>query len=203
MRQSAVCARFFTFRSRRSSRWRRRGRRAPRPVQGRDRPLGGGRSIRARLTRVVLEGEGNDVLTARRGAEALDIAAAHPGETDLLVSDVMMPGMTGPEVPRHLVQRIPGLRVGLMSGHTGEAIPEALVDGFDSPTCPSTPTTWSAGSPACSRRGEVCVCWSRGRSARDRRPKRSHGETHLRGSVSLRGPTRSRCVPLLRLCGSA
>ena len=48
--------------------------------------------------------------------EALEIAAAHPGTIDLLLSDVVMPQMAGPEVARRLQRSRPETEILLMSG---------------------------------------------------------------------------------------
>ena len=46
------------------------------------------------LVRRFLEGSGYEVLNARDGDEALALATAHPASIDLLLTDVVMPGMT-------------------------------------------------------------------------------------------------------------
>jgi len=72
------------------------------------------------LTRQLLREQGYEVVEAGNGKSALEWAEAHPGEFDLLLTDVVMPGMSGPEVAEHLVAARPGLNVVYMSGYTGE-----------------------------------------------------------------------------------
>jgi PAS domain S-box-containing protein len=68
------------------------------------------------VTRRILTGAGYRVLVAEHGPEALRVAAEHEGDIDLLLSDVVMPQMPGPELARQLVEQRPGVRVLLMSG---------------------------------------------------------------------------------------
>jgi two-component system cell cycle sensor histidine kinase/response regulator CckA len=68
------------------------------------------------------------VLTAASGEEALELAAAEDGRIDLLVSDVVLGGMTGPQLATSLRARRPGLKVLLMSGYAG--MPVGSVDDF-------------------------------------------------------------------------
>ena len=60
---------------------------------------------------------GYTVLAAADAEEALRAAEAHPGPLDLLLADVVMPGMNGTELARHLCVARPGLRVAYMSGY--------------------------------------------------------------------------------------
>jgi len=71
-----------------------------------------------RLGRRILEGKGYLVLEAKDGADALLVAAAHPGPIDLLVADLVMPGMSGREVAQKLTADRPGLKVLFVSGYT-------------------------------------------------------------------------------------
>jgi PAS domain S-box-containing protein len=77
------------------------------------------RAIRDLLTRALTR-QGYQVIAAEDGEAALAAAAAHPGEIDLLLTDVVMPRMRGPEVARRLRERAPALPVLFMSGYTAE-----------------------------------------------------------------------------------
>jgi signal transduction histidine kinase/CheY-like chemotaxis protein len=70
----------------------------------------------------VLEDYGYRVLTASGGAEAVQRAQAHDGAIDLLLTDVVMPVMSGRQVADILTASRPGLRVLYMSGFTDDAI---------------------------------------------------------------------------------
>ncbi|HMA43219.1 MAG TPA: PAS domain S-box protein [Gemmatimonadales bacterium] len=73
------------------------------------------------FARRALESSGYCVLTASAGAEALALAQQHPGIIHVLLTDVVMPGMGGPELARNLSQLRPGLRVLYCSGYTDDA----------------------------------------------------------------------------------
>ena len=79
----------------------------------------------------LLERQGYQVLQAADAGEALRVEKAHQGSLDLLLSDVMMPGLKGPELARLLRARRPEMRVILTSGF-GSAVddPEDQADGF-------------------------------------------------------------------------
>jgi two-component system cell cycle sensor histidine kinase/response regulator CckA len=74
------------------------------------------------LTRHVLTGCGYTVLEATGGDEALRVAGAHPGPVQLLVSDVVMPGLGGRELADRLLARHPDMKVLFLSGYTHEAM---------------------------------------------------------------------------------
>jgi two-component system cell cycle sensor histidine kinase/response regulator CckA len=65
----------------------------------------------------ILSGAGYRVLAADGGRQALEVAASHEGVIDLLVSDVVMPGMLGKELAERLVDIRPDTRVLYMSGY--------------------------------------------------------------------------------------
>ena len=70
----------------------------------------------------VLSGNGYRVLMACDGSEALRVSGEHKGPIDLLITDLVMPGMGGQEVASRLETARPGLRVLFMSGYTENAI---------------------------------------------------------------------------------
>ncbi|HEY3216061.1 MAG TPA: PAS domain S-box protein [Candidatus Eisenbacteria bacterium] len=74
------------------------------------------------MARELLEEGGYQVLEARHGAEALQMAGAHPGTIHLLVTDVVMPHMGGGELAQRLGQQRPGIRVLFVSGYTDDAV---------------------------------------------------------------------------------
>jgi len=75
-----------------------------------------------KLTKRVLQGRGYTVLTARHGAEALEIVAQHPTQIHLMVTDVVMPGMNGRELAQLACAKRSDLKVLYVSGYTGEAV---------------------------------------------------------------------------------
>ena len=75
-----------------------------------------------RLTRRILEARGYRVLAAASGAEALRLSHDTVERIDLLVSDVVMPGMSGRELALLLGPAHPNMRVLFVSGYTDESI---------------------------------------------------------------------------------
>ena len=78
-----------------------------------------------------LEMLGYWVLAAAHPNEALAIADEHAEEIDLVLTDVVMPVMNGPELARRLMRRHPFLRVLYLSGHGAEALAALGVPGGD------------------------------------------------------------------------
>jgi PAS domain S-box-containing protein len=74
-------------------------------------------ALRAALARK-LRAIGYQVFDCAVGAAAISACEAHAGPVHLLVTDVVLPGMTGPEIARRLGDRYPALRVLYMSGYT-------------------------------------------------------------------------------------
>ncbi|MFO0930295.1 MAG: PAS domain S-box protein [Gemmataceae bacterium] len=77
-----------------------------------------------RLARRILEREGFRVLEASSGEEALTCRAAHPGPIDLLVTDVVMAGMSGADLARRLAQTGAALPVLYISGYPADLLGE-------------------------------------------------------------------------------
>ena len=75
-----------------------------------------------RLAREVLEKQGYTVLEASGWHEARDLVARHTGPIHLLLTDVVMPEMGGPEAVSRFSALRPGIRVLYMSGHTNNAV---------------------------------------------------------------------------------
>jgi PAS domain S-box-containing protein len=74
------------------------------------------------MVQEILEAEGYRVLAAENAERALAAAASHAGPIALVITDVVMPGMSGPAVAERMQQLRPETRVLFMSGYTDEAI---------------------------------------------------------------------------------
>ena len=75
-----------------------------------------------KLTRSFLESHGFRVLVAQNGEEAIQVEARHSGKIDLLLTDVVMPGMNGRVLSERLLPKQPGIRILYMSGYTDSFI---------------------------------------------------------------------------------
>jgi PAS domain S-box-containing protein len=75
-----------------------------------------------KLASRMLESKGYCVLSASTPAQAIALAAQHPDEIHLLITDVVMPEMNGRELAERLQQRHPTLRRLFMSGYTADVI---------------------------------------------------------------------------------
>jgi len=71
-----------------------------------------------KLTQSFLQSHGFQVLSAQDGEEALRLEAQHSGKIDLLLTDVVMPGMNGRVLADKLLPKQPGMRVLYISGYT-------------------------------------------------------------------------------------
>jgi PAS domain S-box-containing protein len=74
------------------------------------------------LVKRILQERGYTVLEARLGEDALRIAAQNADRIQLLLSDVIMPGLGGGELAEQVTQNWPGIKVLLMSGYTDDSI---------------------------------------------------------------------------------
>ena len=93
----------------------------------------------------IFQGAGYTVLDARNGDAALAICDRHEGCIDLLVTDMVMPGMSGIELARRVCDSRPGIPVLFMSGYAEEARERLgdLGEGRDFLQKPITPTNLS------------------------------------------------------------
>ena len=88
------------------------------------------REVVRNLVVSVLEREGLDVLVAPDGEQALVVSASHDGPIDLLLTDVVMPGLDGDELAERVLAERPETAVLFMSGYTErEAIRRGAAEG--------------------------------------------------------------------------
>jgi DNA-binding NtrC family response regulator len=74
------------------------------------------------VARGILRKNGYQVIEARNAGEALMHSERNPGVADLLLSDVVMPQVSGPELAKRLASLQPDMRVLFMSGYTDDSI---------------------------------------------------------------------------------
>jgi len=74
------------------------------------------------LARMILETSGYVVLEACNGREGLTVCETNEGPIDLLLSDVVMPELSGRELAEHALKLRPGMKVMFMSGYTHDII---------------------------------------------------------------------------------
>jgi len=85
-------------------------------------------AVMRRLTRKMLEGHGYKVLEAEDGKAAFDLIGADHASVDLILTDVVMKRMTGPELVLRLIDSHPAMKVVYMSGYTGELVANQGLD---------------------------------------------------------------------------
>jgi CheY-like chemotaxis protein len=85
------------------------------------------------LTRQLLLENGYTVLDAKDGGTALEIVRSHPGPIHLLLTDVVMRGMSGPELVSEVRGSNPEVKPVFMSGYTGELIAQPQPASFSVP----------------------------------------------------------------------
>ncbi len=96
----------------------------------------------AGVVETVLSREGYTVFTATNGMEALALVDSLNLNPDLLLTDVIMPEMGGPELAQNLSRKFPGMKVLFASGYTDSALSHrgGLDEGVDLIEKPFTPT---------------------------------------------------------------
>ena len=95
------------------------------------------------IARAVLERLGYKVLAARDGQQALELARSHPDTIHLVLTDVVMPKMSGREVAKEVTSVHPEAKVLYMSGYTDDSIVhhgvlDAGVHFLEKPITPAT-----------------------------------------------------------------
>jgi CheY-like chemotaxis protein len=101
--------------------------------------LGGGETILVvddeaglrEVARRILTRNGYEVLLAGSGADAIEIAQSHEGTIDVLLTDVVMPRMQGPEVAQRVKAIRPSIRTIFMSGHAKPVLEAEDILGTD------------------------------------------------------------------------
>ena len=83
------------------------------------------------MTQSLLQRQGYTVLSAGSGEEALSVAALQRDRIDLVLTDVAMPGMSGPQLIERLRTMNANLPVLFMSGHPPDQMPTLGMDGKD------------------------------------------------------------------------
>ena len=81
-----------------------------------------------KLISQVLKSAGHTVLEAASGDEALTLSTRHAGKIDLLLTDVIMPGMSGPELMAKLRTRRPTMVIIFMSGYDNELVDKTTLE---------------------------------------------------------------------------
>jgi PAS domain S-box-containing protein len=91
----------------------------------------------------ILTGLGYKILQARNGADAIAVAQKYGDRIDLLLTDVVMPGMHGGELATQLVLHYPEMKVLFTSGYTDDAISQhgVLAEGLSFIGKPYTPSS--------------------------------------------------------------
>jgi two-component system cell cycle sensor histidine kinase/response regulator CckA len=115
---------------------------APRTVGAASPPLAGGREVILlvedetavrNLVSLVLRRHGYTVLEARNGREGAALAAEQQGAIHVVLTDVVMPGIDGPETVKRLRESRPEMKVLYMTGYAGDALTRrGIVDASDS-----------------------------------------------------------------------
>jgi CheY-like chemotaxis protein len=77
------------------------------------------------LTKVILMREGYNILEAEDGVAAMEVSTSYEGKIHLVLTDVVMPRMRGPQLAELIVKQRPEIAVVFLSGYTEEAISQS------------------------------------------------------------------------------
>jgi len=77
------------------------------------------------LTKVILAREGYNILEAEDGVAAMEVSTSYEGKIHLVLTDVVMPRMRGPQLVEQIVKQRPEIAVVFLSGYTEEAISQS------------------------------------------------------------------------------
>jgi CheY-like chemotaxis protein len=94
------------------------------------------------LTKVILQRDGYNVLEAEDGIAALEMSRLFPDPIHLVLTDVVMPRMRGPQLVMEIVLQRPEIAVVFLSGYTEESVAQA--DGIAGCTLVEKPYTADA-----------------------------------------------------------
>jgi CheY-like chemotaxis protein len=75
-----------------------------------------------RLALSILRHDGYQLLEAENGEQALQLCENHPGKIDLLVTDIVMPGLNGRDLATRLVQKRQDMKVLYISGYSADLL---------------------------------------------------------------------------------
>jgi CheY-like chemotaxis protein len=124
---------------------------------------------------LVLQAAGYRLMVAEDGRQAVQLAGEHAGRIDLLLSDIEMPGLTGPDLAQELLRTRPNLKIMLMSGCSSAL--GVLERGWRFLQKPSSPA-FGRGSNRSTLRVSVSINLH-GRTATDRASPALHLVTHI------------------------
>jgi YesN/AraC family two-component response regulator len=77
------------------------------------------------LTKVILSRDGYNILEAEDGVVAMEVSRNFQGTIHLLLTDVVMPRMRGPQLAKQVVKQRPEIAVVFLSGYTEEVISQS------------------------------------------------------------------------------
>ena len=89
------------------------------------------------LTKVILMRDGYNILEAEDGVAAMEVSECVFGNTHLVLTDVVMPRMRGPQLAEQIVKQRPEIAIVFLSGYTEEAISQS--DGISGITLVEKP----------------------------------------------------------------